>query len=138
LDTPCHVGVDLPWYEAPQEKDGLPAMSLFAHLNPAKDYLLAGAVKLRFNQTLKRYGQMTQIRIDSQNRRIDVELQLRGESSPIQLALKSYELSSEAGETFIAIGEIESSREWINQLISDYLPPDKKRFKVPGAMKVLL
>lgn len=113
-------------------------MSLFNFFNPAKDYLLAGAVKLWFNQTLKRYGQMTQIRIDSQNHRIDVELELRGESSPIQLAVKDYELSSEAGESFIALGEIETSREWINQLISDYLPPDKKRFKVPGVVKILL
>lgn len=113
-------------------------MSLFSHLNPAKDYLLAGAVKLWFNQTHKRYGQMTHIQIDSQNHRIDVELKLKGETSPIQLSLKSYQLSSEAGETLITIGEIETSREWITQLISDYLPSDKKRFKVPGAMKVLL
>ena len=113
-------------------------MSLFSLFTPAKDHLLAGAVKLWFNQTLNRYGQMTYIRIDSQNRRIDVELELRGESSPIQVAINSYELSSQAGETFITIGEIETSREWINQLISDYLPSDKKRFKVPGAMKVLL
>lgn len=113
-------------------------MSLSSLLNPAKDYLLAGAVKLWFNQTQKRYGQMTQIRIDSQNHRIEVELELRGESSPIQVVVRSYELSSEAGETFIALGEIETSREWINQLISDYLPPDKKRFKVPGSAKMLL
>jgi hypothetical protein len=49
-------------------------MSLSSLLNPAKDYLLAGAVRLWFNQTHKRYGQMTQIRIDSQNHRIEVEL----------------------------------------------------------------
>jgi len=113
-------------------------MSLFSLFNPAKDYLLAGAVKLWFNQTLNRYGQMTHIRIDSQNHRIDAELELKGESSPIQLAIKNYELSSETGETFMTIGEIQTSREWITQLISDYLPPDKKRFKVPGAIKALL
>ncbi len=113
-------------------------MSLFSRLSPAKDYLLAGAVKLWFNQTLKRYGQMTQIRIDSQNHRIELELELRGEASPIQVAVKTYELASEAGETFIALGDIETSREWINHLISDFLPPDKKRFNVPGALKMLL
>lgn len=113
-------------------------MSQLSRLNPAKDFLLAGAVKLWFNQTHQRYGKMTHIRIDSQNHRIEVELDLRGESSPIQLALKSYELGSEAGETFITLGQIETSREWINQLIRDYLPPDRKRFKVPGAVKVLL
>jgi hypothetical protein len=113
-------------------------MSLFSLLNPTKDYLLAGAVKLWFNQTQNRYGIMTQIRIDSQNHRIDIELLLKGEAAPIQVAVKSYELSSEAGETFIALGDIETSREWINQLIRDYLPPEKTRFKVPGSLKLLL
>jgi len=113
-------------------------MSFFSLLNPAKDYLLAGAVKLWFNQTQNRYGLMTQIRIDSQNHRIDIEVMLKGETAPIQLAVKSYELSSESGETFIALGDIEASREWINHLIGEYLPPEKKRFKVPGGMKLLL
>lgn len=113
-------------------------MSLVSFLNPAKDYLIAGAVKLWFNQTLNRYGQMTQINIDSQNRRIDIQLELRGEATPIQVGVKSYELGSEAGESFISLGEIETSREWINQLISDYLPTEKKRFKVPGALKMVL
>jgi len=53
-------------------------MSLFYLLNPTKDYLLAGAVKLCFKQTQNRYGLMTQIRINSQNHRIDVELLLKG------------------------------------------------------------
>jgi hypothetical protein len=57
---------------------------------------------------------------------------------PIQVAVRSYELSSEAGETFITLGEIATSREWINQLISNYLPPEKKRFKVPGSLRMLL
>ena len=115
-------------------------MPLFSFLNPAKDYLLAGAVRLWFNQIQNRYGQMTQIRIDSQNHRIDVELELelKGEATPIQIAVSSYELSNEGGETFIALGEIATSREWINQLISDYLPPEKKRFKVPDCLKMVL
>lgn len=113
-------------------------MSLFSFLNPAKDFALGVAVKLWFNQTHKRYGQMTTIQIDSTAKSIHVELELRGESSPIQIDVKSYELSAESGETFIELGDIEISREWINQLISDYLPPEKKCFKVPGALKVVL
>jgi len=113
-------------------------MSLFSLLNPTKNHLLAGAVKLWFKQTQNRYGLMTQIRIDSQNHRIDVELLLKGEATPIQVAVKSYELSSETGETFIALGDIETSREWINHLIREHLPPEKKRFKVPGSLKLLL
>lgn len=113
-------------------------MSLFSFLNPAKDFALEVAVKLWFNQTQKRYGHMTHIQIDSTAKAIRVELELKGETSPLFIEVASYQLSTASGETFIELGEIKTSREWINQLISDYLPPEKKCFKVPGAVKVLL
>jgi hypothetical protein len=113
-------------------------MSLFSFLNSAKDHLMAGAVKLWFNQTQKRYGTMTTIQIDSTAKTIRLELELKGEASPVQIDVKSYELSSDGGETFIELGEIQTSREWINHLIADFLPPEKKYFKVPGAVKALL
>lgn len=113
-------------------------MSLFSFLNPAKDFALEVSVKLWFNQTQKRYGNMTSIQIDSTAKSIHVELELNGEPAPLLIDVKSYELSTESGETFIELGKIETSRDWINQLINDYLPPEKKRFKVPGAVKVVL
>jgi hypothetical protein len=113
-------------------------MSLFSFLNPAKDFGIEVAVKLWFNQTQKRYGHMTTIQIDSTAKSIHVELELKGETSPLKIDVASYELSDQSGETFIELGDINTSREWINQLIRDYLPPGKKCFKVPGAVKVVL
>lgn len=113
-------------------------MSIFSLFNPAKDFVFEVAVKLWFNQTQKQYGQMTTIRIDSTAKNIHLELELKGESSPLEIDLKNYHLRSEAGETFIELGEIQTSREWIDQLLGAYLPPDKRSFKLPGALKVLL
>lgn len=113
-------------------------MSLTSFFNSAKDRLVEGAVKIWFNQNLKRYGKMTTIQIDSTARTIHVELELKGESSPLQLDVKHYQLTEDGGETFIELGEIETSREWMNHLIADFLPPEKKSFKVPGAVKALL
>lgn len=113
-------------------------MSLFSFLSPAKDHLMGGAVRLWFNQTQKRYGNMTTIQIDSTAKTIHMELELRGEASPVQIDLVNYKLTTDAGETFIELGEIQTSREWINHLITDFLPPEKKCFKVPGAIKALL
>ena len=113
-------------------------MSLFSFLNPAKDRASEVLAKLRFNHKFQRYGHMTNIQIDSTAKAIRVELELKGESAPLFIDVASYQLSTESGETFIELEEIKTSREWINQLISDYLPPEKKCFKVPGAVKVLL
>lgn len=113
-------------------------MSLFSFLNPAKDYALEVAVRLWFNQTHKRYGTMTKIQIDSAAKTIHVELDLKGETSPLTIDVKGYSLSAEGGETLIELGEIETSREWVNLLLADYVKPENRRFPVPGAVKAIL
>lgn len=115
-------------------------MSLFSFLNPAKDRTSEVLAKLHFNHfenKFQRYGHMTNIQINSTAKFIHVELELKGEPAPMIIDVKSYELSTESGETFIRIGKIKTSREWIYQLISDYLPPGK-RFKISGAVKSVL
>jgi hypothetical protein len=108
-------------------------------LNPAKDFVLGVAVKQWFNQTQKRYGIMTHIQIDSQAKRISIDLELKGESSPLHVEVNEYQVTSgSGGETFIELGEIETSREWINAVIADYFKPEQRRFKVPGAVKLVL
>ena len=113
-------------------------MSLFSFLNPAKDFAAAVAVRLWFNQTYQRYGQMTTIQIDSNAKSIHAELDLKGETSPLLIDVKNYTLSTDAGVTVMDLGEITTSREWITRLISDCLAPENRRFKVPGAVKALL
>ena len=113
-------------------------MSLFSFLNPAKDFTSEVAAKLYINHKYQRYGQMTNIQINSAAKTLHVELELKGETTSLKIDVASYQLSTESGETFIELGEIKTSREWINQLISDYLPLEKKCFKVPGAVKALL
>jgi len=113
-------------------------MSLFSFLTPARDHALAAAVRLWFNQTQKRYGHMTTIQIDSNARSIRVELDLKGEAATLAIDVKSYELIAESGETFITIGDIETSREWLNVLLADYLKPENRRFPVPNVVKALL
>lgn len=113
-------------------------MSIAHMLHQLKDHALGMAVMVWFNHNKKTYGQMTQIRIDSQQKQIDIELDLKGEASLMQISIKDYALTTEAGDTFIELGSITTSRAWIDQLLSDYLKPDQKRIKVPGAVKVLL
>ena len=113
-------------------------MSLFSSFNPAKDFAIEVAIKLWFNQTQQRYGQMTNIQIDSTAKRIQVVLDLKGESTPLQIEVKSYELITKAGETHLELGDIKTSREWLNALLEDFLTPGHRRFTVPSALKGLL
>jgi hypothetical protein len=121
-------------------------MSLFSFLKPilgpiltpAKDFGSEVGAKFIFNQKYQRYGKMTNIQLDSTAKTIHIELELKGETAPLKIDISSYQISTESGETFIELGEVNTSREWINHLISDYVPPEKKRFKMPGFVKGLL
>jgi len=113
-------------------------MSLFSFLRAAKDGAIEMAVKLWFNQTQNRYGHMTSIQIDSTAKNIHVELELKGESSPLIIDVKGYILIVESGETLIELGDITTSREWVNTLLADYLKPQNRRFRVPSAVKIIL
>jgi hypothetical protein len=113
-------------------------MSISSIFSQSKDRLIEAAAKPLLNQTIKHYGHMTHLRIDSTNKRIDVELDLKGETSPIQIAVKSYTLTTAGGKTHIELGDIETSREWINALLDDFFKPENRRFPVPGAVRALL
>jgi hypothetical protein len=114
-------------------------MSLFHIFSSVKDVAVEVIAKRWFNQTQKRYGNMTKIQIDSQRKHIDVELDLKGESLPLRIEVKCYQLESEiGGQTYISLGDIETSREWLNVLISDYFDPQRRRFKVPKAIRLAL
>jgi hypothetical protein len=81
---------------------------------------------------------MTTIQLDSTAKSIHVALELKGEPSPLLIDVKSYELTTAAGETHIELGAIETSREWLNVLVEDLFKPENRRFKMPGALKALL
>lgn len=125
-------------------------MSFIDIVNTAKDRVIVNikqravrvieaGLKPFINQyIIKPYGHMNKLEIDTTAKTIHVELNLKGETAPLLIDVKSYELTSEAGETHIKLGDVVTSREWINQLIGSYLPPEKKSFKVPAGVKVIL
>ena len=81
---------------------------------------------------------MTQIKLDSQNKTIELELSLKGETDSLRIHVAKYQLTSDSGETFIEVDKVTTSREWINVFLSEYMDGSKRRFKVPAAVKVAL
>lgn len=120
------------------EDRSISIMAPFSILSRVKDFALEVAAKPWINHIIKPYGHMTTIQIDSAAKSIHIELDLHGEPAPLRIDVKSYTLSAVAGETFIELGEIETSREWINTLLGNFIKPGNKRFNVPAAVKVLL
>jgi hypothetical protein len=83
---------------------------------------------------LDKLGSVTAVDLDNSSRTLEVTLQLDGENTPIELEFRY----AKAGQDQVEITEVKSSRAWIATLASEFVPSDKKRFKVPAVVGRLL
>jgi hypothetical protein len=67
---------------------------------------------------LKKYGKLTRLEIDNENKTINADLDLKGEKEGIQVRLSNYLLHQEEGKNpYLETGSIKVSREWIDALL---------------------
>jgi len=68
---------------------------------------------------LKKYGKMSGLVVDKENRTISADLNLKGEKECIQIKLSNYRLVQEDGKNpVVEIGTIEVSREWLDTMLN--------------------
>jgi len=103
-------------------------------LNSLRGNISSFAARTFFNLAYARYGLMTQLKIDPENKTIDVELLLKGEREPIQIHVNGYTLQSTPDGGTITLSGITVSREWMNLLSAEFLR-DRPLPIPPGAMK---
>lgn len=111
---------------------------MFGFLQTGKDKALSAAVYVWFNNTRKSYGKMTDIHIDSANKSIRVTLELAGEIQPLEIEISPYEILQQDGGTFLRLGGIRTSRAWMNEVIANFLPEEKRTVKIPPAARMML
>jgi len=90
------------------------------------------AVRLLLNQRWGRFGTMTQLRIDRENKVIEGEVLLQGETAPIRFRLGQYDFQSGAAGGIFRAGQVEISRAWMNQLALELL--QNKPVPVPAGI----
>jgi hypothetical protein len=88
----------------------------------AKDRLIEPVVLSYLNSTLlPRYGKATSLTIDSALHSVQVEVELKGETSPVKIEVTAYEFFKEEESYFVVVKEIGTSREWLTALAQDHL-----------------
>jgi hypothetical protein len=104
----------------------------------------ATAVRGTLNATyLQPYGSVTELMIDSQNKSLFLILELKGESQPVEIRVPRYELVQRGNETYIELGEIITSRDWLNTLLREHLnekiiKPRLQKTPLPAMVTMLL
>jgi hypothetical protein len=94
-------------------------MSLFAK---AKDRVVEQlALAYLNNNLLGPYGRATELRIDSTARQISICVELKGETSPVEIVITDYELRSEANRHVAVLKGVRTSRAWLTALAENRL-----------------
>lgn len=74
---------------------------------------------------LKKYGKLTRLEIDRENRTIRAEVDLKGEAEGVHIKVSNYRLVQEAGKNpVLEPGTIEVSREWMDALLKTLVKAD--------------
>ena len=64
---------------------------------------------------------MTELSIDTKNKRVRVRLELLGEKEPIDVEILRYSLKEKDETTYINIEEATSSREWLTVALREFV-----------------
>ena len=64
---------------------------------------------------------MTELSIDTKNKRVRVRLELVGEKEPIDVEVLRYSLKDKGEMTYITIEEVTSSREWLTAALREFV-----------------
>jgi len=89
-----------------------------------KDSTLSLLLKKYINNLIDEYGEMVNLRIDSKNKKVSLNLLLKGEKENILVDIEEYEVIKKSDRTFIKFKRISSSREWIETLVSNIIIPN--------------
>ena len=64
---------------------------------------------------------MTELFIDTKNKRIRVRLELLGETEPIDVDVSRYSLKEKGETTYITIEDVTSSRQWLAVALREFV-----------------
>jgi hypothetical protein len=104
-------------------------------LAKAKDWIAQNVAKVWINNQRGRFGTMTRLQIDSKKHAFHCELDLKGETTAIVVD-GCYAIANQDGRTFVALSGVQTSREWLNVVLDDYMK--QIQFEVPNAIKLVL
>jgi hypothetical protein len=82
---------------------------------------MAFATRVAVNTKLRSIGEMTELYIDTKNKRVRVRLELLGEKDPIDVEVLRYSLKEKGETTYIIIEEVTSSREWLTAALREFV-----------------
>ena len=105
-------------------------------LGAAKDRAVQASARAFINGKVERFGTVTRLDIDSRQKKISLEILLKGETTPIRVDIDSYEVTKSAEGTWLTIRSARASREWTDAVLKEFVIGAPQ--KVPDSVKFAL
>ena len=99
-------------------------------LNKGKDIALSTAIKMAINKVITKYGSVVKLELDSQEKKIDLEVFLKGEKDILKVKVNQYSIEEKNHKNFLILKDVKTSREWLNLVIKNYL--SSQEFEIPN------
>lgn len=84
------------------------------------------------------FGRVRSLKLDSRARRLEVELDLRGESEAVRVVVEDYRLNEGPEGLTIEAGKVTTSREWLTVLAQRFVVGRPWALPVPPAYRWLV
>ena len=101
-----------------------------------KDLGTAKLLQTVLNSYLSRVGSVKDLKLNSQDKTIDLEVLLVGEESLLKVHITEYDMIKELDQNYFIIKKVEFSREWINNALEKWQP--EMKYPLPAAARLLL
>jgi len=109
---------------------------MFNLLNSFLDIGKSYGIKKMIEKYIAKYGVVNKLLFDSKLKTLSATLQLRGESSELEVNIIRYSVRKDSGKSFVRVDEIEVNREWMEALAGDLLVG--REFEIPGWVGLLI
>jgi hypothetical protein len=94
------------------------------------------ALQALINRRMERFGQVTELEIDSRQKKARIVVSLKGESAPVEIQIESYQLQEVHSQWCLSVQSIRTSREWLTAVLEEFVTG--RQFPVPAAAKLAL
>jgi hypothetical protein len=88
--------------------------------NLAKNFLTGKAAQTYVNSMISRYGEVKDLRIDTQAKTIDLVVALHGETEPLKVRVDKYSVQQKGERHYVQIIKCTCSRPWVQNLVEDF------------------
>jgi hypothetical protein len=105
-------------------------------LQRSKDATIGFAAKAAINPKLRGIGEVTELSIDTENKRVRLQLALVGETVPIEINITRYRLRSSEQGARVTIEQATASRPWLDTALQQFVVGET--FPIPAKAEALL